>query len=317
LSHKSLLPEDIAVLARRRRLGAEETVRLDELAKDPAEAALARVGRAFDAQDIESDRDDALASRMAEHALSASVRVPREVSTKPIHSVPSSSRIAGRSSLLRMRKRGVLIAAAMGLAAAAAAGTGRYVVLTRTARLHATAAAPSTSPPRESPARPRRAAPAVDQPTDDVDEAIGGVIETPSVVESARPLRDQDVHPPTAELLFSRGNGARRGGRIGEAVGNYEQLLGRFPDSSEAQMARVSLGNVLLDQGRAGRALSLFDMHLARGGQLAEEALYGKARALRALGRLTEERQVWQLLATRYPNSIYARSARERLGLDR
>jgi len=100
---------------------------------------------------------------------------------------------------------------------------------------------------------------------------------------------------------------------MAEAASHYEQLLRGFPDSSEAQMARVSLGNLLLDQGRAARALALFDAHLARGSGLAEEALYGKARALRALGKLAQEREVWQTLAAKYPDSIFARSARERL----
>jgi hypothetical protein len=52
-------------------------------------------------------------------------------------------------------------------------------------------------------------------------------------------------------------------------------------------------------------------------GALAEEALHGKAQALRSLGRASEENETWQLLLERFPKSIHAKTARERLQRDR
>jgi hypothetical protein len=46
---------------------------------------------------------------------------------------------------------------------------------------------------------------------------------------------------------------------------------------------------------------------------LGEEALFGKARAQRALGRYTEEREACARLLSAYPHSVYEPFARARL----
>jgi len=315
VTQKPALPEDILIAARRRRLSVEETERLNELERDPAEAALTRAGRAFDAQDVESDGDAALALRMAEHALAAGVRAApklRDVTARSAD-LRAESRASGAHEW-RSRSRGLLVATAVAVAAAAAAAAGGYVVVTRNAALNPTPTVAPTSAVRNAVGSPggnaaaRAAEPQQQSAATHVPPAEQLKVPAPSA--SARAVAEDTL---SAELLFSRGNGDRRAGRMAEAASHYEQLLRGFPDSSEAQMARVSLGNLLLDQGRAARALALFDAHLARGSGLAEEALYGKARALRALGKLAQEREVWQTLAAKYPDSIFARSARERL----
>ena len=59
-------------------------------------------------------------------------------------------------------------------------------------------------------------------------------------------------------------------------------------------------------------ALANFDAYLASGAQpLAAEALVGRARALRAMGRTAESMRAWQDVATRFPTSVYAAEARE------
>ena len=66
---------------------------------------------------------------------------------------------------------------------------------------------------------------------------------------------------------------------------------------------------------RAGRALRHFTRYLRKrpSGTLAKEALYGKARALRALGRRQAEIKALKSFVRRYPSSIYADRARARL----
>jgi TolA-binding protein len=134
----------------------------------------------------------------------------------------------------------------------------------------------------------------------------------------ARPRAAPASSPPTSELtaaeLFRRAGLARREGKLAQARATFLELERRFPDSEEARLARVSLGKLLLDTGDADQALRQFDEYLgARSGALAEEALVGRAQALGRLGRAVEEERVWRDLLSRYPRSVYAARARQRL----
>jgi TolA-binding protein len=86
-----------------------------------------------------------------------------------------------------------------------------------------------------------------------------------------------------------------------------------FPASAEAQLARVSLGRVLLLMGRAGEAEQQFALYSSSGGELAEEALVGQAQSLARLGRSSDELKVWQRLLREFPRSVYAGEANQRL----
>jgi outer membrane protein assembly factor BamD (BamD/ComL family) len=102
---------------------------------------------------------------------------------------------------------------------------------------------------------------------------------------------------------------------MAEAVTAYEELQRRFPRSAEAALSHVILARRYLGRAPA-LALRHFDAYLRSEprGALAQESLHGRARALGMLGRSTEERLAWQELLRRYPKSIYADAARERLG---
>jgi TolA-binding protein len=120
---------------------------------------------------------------------------------------------------------------------------------------------------------------------------------------------------PSVAELFSQGNAARRRGDMAEAVIAYEQLQARYPRSAEAALSHVVLARRYLGQDPAG-ALKHFDAYLRSEphGALAQESLHGRARALGMLGRGADERRAWQELLRRYPESVYADRARERLG---
>jgi TolA-binding protein len=118
----------------------------------------------------------------------------------------------------------------------------------------------------------------------------------------------------SAAALYRAANDARRGGNPALAIGSYQRLQQQYPGSAEARASRVSLGGSLLKSGSAAAALAQFDAYLASGGgQLTAEALFGRAQALRALGRSAEEVQNLRLLVGSYPDSAYATHAKRRL----
>jgi hypothetical protein len=84
----------------------------------------------------------------------------------------------------------------------------------------------------------------------------------------------------------------------------------RYPDSVEAQDARVLLGNLRLEQRSPRAALNQFESY--GGGPLSLEALWGKAEALRKLNS-PEERAVLEQVLREHPSSPYAGAARKRL----
>jgi TolA-binding protein len=120
--------------------------------------------------------------------------------------------------------------------------------------------------------------------------------------------------PTSASDVYRAANDARRAGRSDQAIRGYKDLQRRFPGSAEAKASRVSLGGLLLRGGSGGEALSQFDSYLEGGsGPLAAEALFGRGRALQALGRSAEEIETLERLVRQYPKSAYATHAKRRL----
>jgi len=135
----------------------------------------------------------------------------------------------------------------------------------------------------------------------------------PSAKEGAskEPLAKE---PVSAAKLFAEANDARRSGDVGRASGLYHLLQDQFPGSAEAELSRVTLALLLLDNGDAQAALSGFERYLAGSSRgLEAEALVGRARALGRLGRRALEVSAWQEVERKYPRSIYGRQATERL----
>ncbi len=114
----------------------------------------------------------------------------------------------------------------------------------------------------------------------------------------------------SARSLFAQANSAWRAGEHRRAAGLYQELQQRFSRSGEAMLSHLSLGRVWMALGRHETALQEFRAYR---GPLAEEALLGQARALKALGRSAAEASVWRLLLSRHPESVYERQARQRL----
>ena len=114
--------------------------------------------------------------------------------------------------------------------------------------------------------------------------------------------------------LFDEASDARRRGEYGRVLDLDGELEHRYPTSREAQVSRQIIGRLLLDRGNPTGALARFDSYLAAGaGDLAEEAMVGRATALDRLGRADEANRAWSAVAAAFPDSPYAARARARL----
>jgi hypothetical protein len=116
----------------------------------------------------------------------------------------------------------------------------------------------------------------------------------------------------SAASLFARANEARRQGSRPRALALYRELQRRHPGSPEARLSQAIVGRVLLEEDPKA-ALDAYDAYLEEGGDLAEEALVGRAQAQQRLGDVAGERAAWQALLARFPGSLHAARARARL----
>jgi hypothetical protein len=129
------------------------------------------------------------------------------------------------------------------------------------------------------------------------------------------PERAPAVEPQSAPVLLAEARQHRQNGRFSEARTTYQELLRRYPGSAEARASLVSLGELQLSQLNDARgALTSFDTYLRGGGALAQEARFGRIRALRSLGRHDEERAAIRSYLADYPRSVQAAALRARLG---
>jgi len=131
------------------------------------------------------------------------------------------------------------------------------------------------------------------------------------VVDPASPLLSPPSQRDDAPGLFAQAMVERQEGRSQLATAGFRALQRRYPDSQEATVSLVSLGDLLFGAGNRAEALLAFEAYLVRApsGTLAHEALVGKARALEALGRTTEAGSTWRTVAHQFPHSPYAQRA--------
>jgi TolA-binding protein len=300
---------DLSIRARRGTLRAEEQRALEQSLEASALVRTAHeIGRCFDATNVVRPGDDALIARAAAAALV----------TAPARGRP-------------LRSRFVLALAASLAVATAATATG--VVALRHARglelerrLTGAAAHGATS----SPTPARRGAPERSPAALATSEATAAppLVESAAVPPAESPARTRMDPVPapsvaashgtpaekTAASLFRDASAARRAGELATATALFSELSARFPGTNEARVSQVSLGKLLLGAGRASDAEAAFSAYLRAGaGDLTEEALVGRANALSALGKTTDERRAWAELVARYGSSVYRARAQARI----
>jgi TolA-binding protein len=293
-------PEDLSVRARQGSLSESERAALERaLAASQTLAVAHQVGTDFDRIGLVRSGDDELVARLADLTL-------------------ESTRPRARFALGRRR---LFLALAAALTVAGSAAAWRGATLLRSVPPAPSPAAPS---PKPSAARVIRAK----TPEAVTPPAVVAAVPEPAAVVAALPaptvgvvsLADSErVSAPLpratedAAALFREAAAARRSSDFGRARLLYLRLESDFPASAEAQLARVSLGKVLLLMGRAGEAEQQFALYSSAAGALSEEALVGQAQSLARLGRASDELKVWQRLLHDFPRSVYAGEANQRL----
>jgi ferric-dicitrate binding protein FerR (iron transport regulator) len=131
---------------------------------------------------------------------------------------------------------------------------------------------------------------------------------------SLRPTASQNpLLVPSAEALLARARKELAAGNTRVALAAYQELRFNYPKSPEARTVLVTIGKLELDMQQPASALATFDAYLAAPGPLAPEALAGKIRALRALGRTSDERRAIQTYLSRYPDGFEAPLLEQRL----
>ncbi len=122
---------------------------------------------------------------------------------------------------------------------------------------------------------------------------------------------------PSAASLLADARAARKAGRFADAAALYEALIEQHPDAPESRPVRVQLGDLRLSKlDDAKGALEAYRAYLASGGvqPLAPEARYGVVRALRKLGRESEEREAIDAFLRAHPADWRGEELRRRLG---
>ncbi len=314
--------EDLIAQSRRGCLARVDAQELDSRLRASAEARLLfQAGQGFDRESAVLPGDDELASRLAARAARA---------------LQHQSAKAGRTT--RVSRVRVALSVALGILAgttvAAAWSLAQRIldpvsdVEKRAAPLELPSATPlpprgvrgggvppprssASSGPDRSPVRPSTAA-FSDLPATSRDRPEKSLLPGPA-------RADVEPIPTTAEApcaaLFAHANRARRQGASSVALELYRSVESRCSGTAEAREARLIAGMLYLDRGQGSLALAEFDAYLATGsgGAVLAEGLWGRARALRQLGRTDEEQQVLGQVIAAAPRSPYAEAARQRL----
>jgi TolA-binding protein len=134
---------------------------------------------------------------------------------------------------------------------------------------------------------------------------------SPESSPSKSPSPSSDSTGSRETLEYARS--LRASGDLRRAVEVYRKIHAESPRSASGRTALVSLGELLLSLHDAQAALNAFDSYLAGGGALAQEAMFGRARALRALNRPAEERAAISRFLAAYPEAPQGRVLRSRL----
>jgi TolA-binding protein len=293
---------DLVMRERRGALSRDERIRLDAHLSTCASCRLEQlVGADFDSVGAVRPGDDRLDAQLAD-------AVARRLG-------------AARGERPRAPRRAAIAASVLLVAAGAAASTAwvrrdRPLPAPAIPAASAAPAAATGSPP----ASPEPASPA---PPGTLAPEPAGPASLPAASYIRATAARADPAPPSlpagesAASLFESANAARRHNRFTEALSLYGELQRRYPASTEAHVSHVSLGRMLLERGLWADALPQLDLYLDAGGTLSPEALFGKARALEALGRRDDAAAAWQKLLAGYPDSVYAPQARKHLSATR
>jgi ferric-dicitrate binding protein FerR (iron transport regulator) len=135
----------------------------------------------------------------------------------------------------------------------------------------------------------------------------------PAATPTAR-AAEPGARAPVRDLL-GRARALRSQGSFREAADAYRAAYQSDPHGAEGRTALVALGGLLLSElNDPAGALAAFDGYLSeQKGGLAQEAEFGRIRALRALGRYDSEKAAIQSFLVAHPEGPDAQVLRRRL----
>jgi ferric-dicitrate binding protein FerR (iron transport regulator) len=141
-------------------------------------------------------------------------------------------------------------------------------------------------------------------------------VATPAPPSATTPPRTTEpgARAPVRDLL-GRARALRTQGAFREAAEAYRAAYASDPRGAEGRTALVALGGLLLSElNDPAGALAAFDGYLSEHkGALAQEAEFGRIRALRALGRYESEKAAIQSFLVAHPEGPDAQVLRRRL----
>lgn len=142
------------------------------------------------------------------------------------------------------------------------------------------------------------------------------VTERPAVSNAPRSAPVEPAPPapePEAAGTLARANAARGARRYAAALSLYSSVIDDYPDSAQAQAARIAAADLALAHSRdPDRAQQLYAEAMRRGGELAAEASFGIAESQRARGDRSAELTALDEFLRRHPSHALARVARQR-----
>ncbi len=142
---------------------------------------------------------------------------------------------------------------------------------------------------------------------------VDGALE-PTEVEATPAAQARTGQTMSSAQMLSAAQDLRASGQLAQAVTLYRRLVASYPGKPEARAALLSLGALELGSlSNPAAALGHYQRYLNLGGPLAQEASFGKIRALQRLGRAREAQQAIEEFTNRYPNSAQAATLRDQM----
>jgi len=236
--------------------------------------------------------------------LAMAQAIVRRAASQRLAGDPAAAANVGR----RAHGRGVAIAAAALLGLTLVGSAWAAVIAYRHAARQQQRSEPKVAAPRtlEAPMPPRPAS--VDAPAPEVTAPTAPAGEAAPKSGAVAPSRSRDLLDEANRLR------AARRWRAAERV--YGRVARDYPGSDESYAALIASATLRLEQlGRPEDALAAYKRALAMRphGDLVEQARYGVAQALRALGRTAAEVQALRSFVAAHPDSLRVRDARARL----
>jgi hypothetical protein len=211
----------------------------------------------------------------------------------------------------KARPRWLSLAAAGAVLALMSGAVAATIHVLRT-RAPSTVELPKVSPPPRVAEPAPAAVPVVEEPPSSAEAAP--VVDEPSVPKPDAPAR---IHTtvPAADLL-AQANRLRGDKHWKDAERVYARVLRAFPDGSDAPVAAIAAGSLLLEHLASPReALEMFSTALRakQSGPLAEEARWGIAQSYGALADRHAEQRALETFLRLHPQSVLHDRAQARL----